>query len=109
MGPGLVRESCRNCGVDWNAYGCTVAAARLYELFDPLYMLLLEDWPSLGDCCCEFWNASADDGREWSMVIELDDCIKGGSTSAIGSAVVKDARWHAVAAMDIKCRARRRR
>lgn len=104
-----MRESCRRCGVDWNAYGCTGEAAPLYELPEPLYMLLLDDWPSLGDCCWEFWNASAEDGREWSIVIVLEDCIKGGSTSAIGSAVVNGVQRHAVAAMDIECRARRRR
>lgn len=65
----------------------------LYELFCPLYMLL-GACPRRGDCgyCCGgLWNASAEDGRECSIEMVLEDCIGGGNTSAIGSAVVADA------------------
>lgn len=49
-------------------------------------------------CCEEPWNASEDEGRECNMVMVLEDCIGGGSTSAIGSAVVRAVLRYAMAA-----------
>lgn len=51
-----------------------------------------------GYCCDEPWNASEDEGRECNMAMVLEDCIGGGSTSAIGSAVVRAVRRYAMAA-----------
>ena len=74
-------------GVAWNAYGCTGAAWLLYAvLFDPLYMLL-GACPRRGDCCCGPWKASAEEGRECSIVIVLEDVMGSGSTSAMDPVV----------------------
>lgn len=54
--------------------------------------MLLGVCPSRGDCgyCCDWdWKVSAEDGRECSIVIVLEDCMGGGRTSAIGSGVVR--------------------
>lgn len=80
----------------WKAYGCTGDVGEpLYDpLFCPLYMLL-GAWPKRGDCengCDGPCKASADDGRECSIVIVLGDWRGGDSTSAIRSAVVIDLR-----------------
>lgn len=63
--------------------------------------MLRDCCPRRGDCeyCCdEPWNASEDEGRECNIVMVLEDCIGGGSTSAIGSAVVEAERRYAMAA-----------
>lgn len=72
----------------------------LYPVFWPLYMLRV-CCPMRGDveyCWEEPWNASEDEGRECNMVMVLEDCIGGGSTSAMGSAVVRAVPRYAMAA-----------
>lgn len=47
--------------------------------------MLLGAWPRRGDCCVGPWKASAEEGRECSIVTVLELCMGSDSTSAMGS------------------------